>query len=46
MIEITIGRWFKGQEKAGWGEGSEAVAAKNRFMERLGSLAGQRGGYR
>lgn len=44
-VEITTGRWFKGQEKVGWGEGSEAVVAKNRFMERLRSLGGRRGGY-
>ena len=35
-IEITTGRWFKRQEMVGWGEGSEAAAAKaakNRYME-------------
>ena len=40
-IEITTERWFKGQERVGWGESSEAAAAKaakNRYMEWLGLL--------
>ena len=44
-LEITTGQWLKEQEKVGWGEGREAMAAKNRSMEKLGSLRGRRVGY-
>ena len=37
-FKITTGRWFKGQEKVGWGEGRKAVAWKIKFMEKLESL--------
>jgi len=39
-MKITARGWFKEQEKVGWGEGREAVAAKNRFMEQLEPLGG------
>ena len=44
-MKITTKKWFKEQGKVGWGEGREAVVAKNRFMKQLEPLQGRPVGF-